>query len=313
MKTNYIFLLVLCLFITGNMEAQILKKLKKRAEQAVERTILRKTDEKVSEKTEQTIDSMTAPKSKKSKTKKNKTTEDQTSEDKKAGGILDILLSQTPKDAGSDTNDTDEASTGETIPAPPDNNVVLPDSYNFSYLAIVQVKSNQGTIETEYYLQPDENYYAKKLPNENFTEDVVYDNQRKMEVHFADIKGEKKKARKKMDLFTKAKMVGAYRDAPNRKVKSIGTKTLLGYNCNGYEIATDAGTTQLWITNEAPATLYRAMFEKRAETPDSPFTKKTMIMEISFASAESSDKNYTMACTQLKANTITFSTNDYKE
>ena len=95
---------------------------------------------------------------------------------------------------------------GEAIPAPPDNNVVLPDSYSFSYQAIVQVKNNQGTLETEYYLQPNETYYAKKSTNKDFTEHVVYDNQRNMEVYFADIKGDKRKARKKMDIYTKAKI-----------------------------------------------------------------------------------------------------------
>jgi uncharacterized repeat protein (TIGR01451 family) len=45
-------------------EAQFLKKLKQKAEEAAERTILRKTDEVVTEKTEKTIDDATTPKDK---------------------------------------------------------------------------------------------------------------------------------------------------------------------------------------------------------------------------------------------------------
>ncbi|SDI08590.1 hypothetical protein [Winogradskyella thalassocola] len=59
MKTKHILLVIIGLLIGGNAEAQILKKLKKRAEQAAERTILRKTDEIVSKKTEKTIDDAT--------------------------------------------------------------------------------------------------------------------------------------------------------------------------------------------------------------------------------------------------------------
>ena len=201
---------------------------------------------------------------------------------------------------------------GEPEPSPPDNNIKLPDSYNFSYHAIMQVKNNKGTVETEYYLQPDETYFAKKQVNSSFTEYVVYDNESNMEVHFAEIKGAKKSARKKMDIYTKAKMVGAYRDAPNRKVKSIDNKIILGYNCNGYEITTDAGTTLLWVTNEAPATMYSTMFTHRADKPDSPFTKNTMIMEVSFTSTEKPDKNYHMTFTRLQPNTLAFNNNDYK-
>lgn len=56
MKTKNILILFLCLFMAGNAEAQLLKKLKKKAEKAVERTVLKKTDSLVSKKTEKTID-----------------------------------------------------------------------------------------------------------------------------------------------------------------------------------------------------------------------------------------------------------------
>jgi hypothetical protein len=59
MKTKNFLILLLCLFIAGHAEAQLLKKLKKKAEQAAERTILRKTDEVVTKKTEKTIDDIT--------------------------------------------------------------------------------------------------------------------------------------------------------------------------------------------------------------------------------------------------------------
>lgn len=59
MKTKCILLFGFCLAFSYNSQAQILKKLKKKAEQAVERTILRKTDEEVSKTTEKTIDGVT--------------------------------------------------------------------------------------------------------------------------------------------------------------------------------------------------------------------------------------------------------------
>ncbi|MCK7590769.1 hypothetical protein M0G43_09300 [Subsaxibacter sp. CAU 1640] len=72
MRTKHIFTLIVCLFIGFSSEAQILKKLKKKAEQAAERTILRKTDEAVSKKTEKTIDDAT---------KKRDTSDDNASEE----------------------------------------------------------------------------------------------------------------------------------------------------------------------------------------------------------------------------------------
>lgn len=57
-----IILVVLSLMCCNTAEAQILKKLRKKAEKAAERTILRKTDEAVSKQTEKTIDEVTGKK-----------------------------------------------------------------------------------------------------------------------------------------------------------------------------------------------------------------------------------------------------------
>jgi hypothetical protein len=66
MKTKQIISLILFLCIGISSNAQFLKKLKKKAEQAVERTVLNKTDEKVSQTTEKTIDDVTSKKDKSS-------------------------------------------------------------------------------------------------------------------------------------------------------------------------------------------------------------------------------------------------------
>ena len=64
MKTKYLILTLCVLFIGFNSEAQLLKKLKEKAEQAAERTVLKKTDEVVSQKTEEAIDGVTTGNSK---------------------------------------------------------------------------------------------------------------------------------------------------------------------------------------------------------------------------------------------------------
>lgn len=313
MKTKHILTLLLCLFMAGHAEAQLLKKLKKKAEQAAERAILKKTDEVVTKKTENAIDSITKKDEKKNrkKDKGNNKKEGSITDEEKAGGILDILLSQTPKDVGGGKENNDMSSMGEPIPAPPDNNVILPDSYKFSYQATLQVKRNNNTSEAQYLLEPNKTYYAKKQSKSGFTEYIVYDNERSMEVYYAEIEGQKRQARKKMGILTKARLLGAYRDSPDKKVKPLGNKKILDFNCEGYEITTQSGTTQLWVTNEAPATLYAAMFEIRAKTPNSPFDKNSMIMEVDFTSNQSASKNYQMVCTKLQPKEMVFNKTDY--
>tara|TARA_A100000171_G_C2140545_1_gene155526 strand:+ start:14463 stop:14777 length:315 start_codon:yes stop_codon:yes gene_type:complete len=56
MKTKHTFLLLTLLLIGTHANAQFFKKLKKKAENAVEQTVLNKTDREVSKETDKTID-----------------------------------------------------------------------------------------------------------------------------------------------------------------------------------------------------------------------------------------------------------------
>lgn len=212
-----------------------------------------------------------------------------------------------------ETNKQFENMLGELEPSPINNNIKLPENYMFSYQATIQVKNNNGTINTQYLLQPLEAYYAKNQATKDYIEYVVYDINRNVEVYFVESKEEKKMAHKKMDPFTKIKLIGAYKDSPNKQIKTLGSKKLLGYNCKGYEISTQAGITQLWVTNEAPVTLFTTLFKNRTKDPNSPFTTNTMIMEATFTSNKYAEKDYQMICTQLEAKKIVFNTTDYKD
>lgn len=124
----------------------------------------------------------------------------------------------------------------------------------------------------------------------------------------------KRRMHNEINLQTKATLMGAYRDAPEKEpVKAIESKTILGYHSQGYQISTEAGTTRLWITDEAPASLFSTMFAQRAEEPGSPFRKDSMIMEVIFTSANAPEKNYQMVFTGLQAETLVLNRSDYQE
>ena len=67
LNTKHIFLLIFCLGVVSTSEAQLLKKLKKTADKAIERTVLTKTDSLLTKKTEKAIDSNAKENSKKNK------------------------------------------------------------------------------------------------------------------------------------------------------------------------------------------------------------------------------------------------------
>jgi len=194
-----------------------------------------------------------------------------------------------------------------------DNNIKLPESYPFSYQSTLHITNSKGVQEVIYFLEPEQNYYARKQNESSYSEHVVFDNARNIEVYFAEIDGKKRRAVKRMDIIGKVKQIGAFRDSPNTKITAIGSKSVLGFECKGYKITSDAGTTELWITNQAPATAFRALFEARAAMPNSPFTKDTMIMEVVYTSADNSNNNYRMTCMEFKPSQQQFLINNYTE
>lgn len=220
-------------------------------------------------------------------------------------------LGETGQKQPNEKSQTDKpANTNE--PPPPDNNIILPESYQFSFQSTLRITSNKGTREIQYLLEPDQKYYAKVQNINNITHHIVVDNTRYVEVYFAEVNGTKRRARKKMDIIAVANETGAFRDSPNTKTISIGTKSILGLECKGYKITSEAGTTELWITNQAPATAFGALFESRAAMANSPFTKNSMIMEMLYTSADNSN-NYKMECVVFKPAQRQFILNDYTE
>jgi hypothetical protein len=205
----------------------------------------------------------------------------------------------------------------QTILAPPDNNVQLPDSYRFSYRATLRIENSKGTVEPVFYLQPGAPYYARKQINNDhgLTEFLVLDNQINMVVLFAEWEEKKRRIHNHMNLGTKAALVGAYRDAPKKEpLKTLEDKTLLGYFCQGYQIVTEAGTTRFWITDQAPASMFSALFAQLAEVGGSvPISQDSMIMEVNFTSATAPEKNYQMVCTGLAPQALVLNKADYEE
>jgi hypothetical protein len=207
----------------------------------------------------------------------------------------------------------DPSAGGETFASQPDHNIKLPDGYRFSYRVTMRITNDRGTVEPVFYMQPDAPYYARTKSSDGLTEFLVYDNQNKLVVLFGEMDGEKRRIHDRMNLETRAALTGGYRDAPEKEpVKSIGSKTVLGYPTRGYEISTLAGTTQLWVTDQAPATLFNAMFGHRTgKLGDSSLNQNTMIMEASFTSAYGPEKNYHMEIKQIQPDSLVLSTSEY--
>lgn len=207
------------------------------------------------------------------------------------------------------------AASNEPSPAPqPDRNIAPSDAYSFSHRITMRVTSSRGTAEPVFYALSDAPFYARKQTQDGLTQFLVYDNERNLAVLYAEKDGEKRMAHNRISLETKAMLIGARRDAPQEApVRSLGSRTILGYTSQGYEISTLAGVTEIWVTDDAPASLFSTMFSNRANSRgESPLDESSMILELTFTSARTPKDNYHMVCTELQSESLTLKTSDYQ-
>ena len=279
--------------ICGTSNAQFFKKLKKRAENAVERTVLNKTDREISKETDKTIDGVIKGDGKKDKTKsKELTDEEKQAAEQKISSMFGGGLEG------------------------------VPDSYKFSYALTYQITSNKDEIPFEYLLEPNGAYFANKMPDSKTNSIMVYDFKKNFMVTFMDDGNQKMAMKMKMPNMKKVQQKYGDKLFPEEgdsqaKIIPIEGKNILGYECLGYKVISEDGEGKMWFTNDAPISLNGvfANFKTLPKTgpyANMPINENSLIMEMEFQSSKKRKDNMHMICTGLKEESLVIQKNEYK-
>lgn len=301
-KTVITTLLVLCFAVSS--QAQFLKKLKKAAENAAERTILNRTDEEVSKGTDNTIDSIT-------KGKKGKKNEKANTEE----------IGETEKnlDSTKQQNQAKEAAMQKKMAGLLGGGGLkgIPDIYEFSYRATMKITTQKGETEIHYWMEPGQRYFGNRHNDGRTNSITVMDMENQAMVMFTD-DGKQKMAmkipagKKTIEKLTKKMEEKGKNSMEDIKVIPIGDKTILGYNCKGYQITSKDGVSKVWITNETPVG-YLGGIANTESLPSSvlPLGENIMFMEMQFESAKKKKDNFSMVCTELKEESMSIIKREY--
>lgn len=124
----------------------------------------------------------------------------------------------------------------------------LPTSYDFEYKLVVVAEANNEKIDMTFLVKPGASYYGTKLTlskkNASKKTMTVMDVGRNKILSFRDGKGGK---------FLRIKSMPEVKDeaAQQITIERTNTKKILGYNCQGYIINTDDGTSTVYLTQDA--------------------------------------------------------------
>jgi hypothetical protein len=292
MKAKYILLFIFCLAIGQFGEAQILKKIKKKAEHAAERTILRKTDEKVSEKTDKTIDGVAGG-------RENKSDSTVTSQQNKK--------SANPRNnsmMGGQGNDTGQ----------------IPDKYEFNWEVKTLLTSDKNqTAEFNYLINDDvTDYFGLEMSSEELKGQgkmyMVMDNKLQKNIMFMDMNGQRMGQIHKMPEFKEGK------GKSDMSYKEIGTKKILGFTCYGIEVEDQSYKGQIFFTLDAPinfSALFAMANNKSAPKGFDPallqvLKEDALMMEMTMTHKTKSKDSFTMRVVSIEQKNMDLAKKDYQ-
>lgn len=198
------------------------------------------------------------------------------------------------------------------------NSKELNDTYNFDYIYKLEMTSKKDVIEFDYYLKKDAGYFGFDLPTISKSQEgvkmfTVIDNDNEVTAMFMEMMGKKmlKKSKLKLSDFDSD-------DNSDYKMEKIGSKTILGYNCDGFVMEDDKSKLTFYMTNEAPVSFNQIWDTGKAKLPKGfnpawmeKYAENGLMMEMQYVDKKKSKHNMTMECVGLEKTDFSIQTSDY--
>ncbi|MEE9350047.1 MAG: DUF4412 domain-containing protein [Flavobacteriaceae bacterium] len=281
MKTlKIISITILFLFVSSTTQAQFFKKLQKKAKEKIEREAERRAERRVNKKIDDAFDKTEETIDKTTKTsKKNSKTSKKSKKAKKHN---------------------------------------LPDSYDFEWTYVMQMKTKDGNMNMNYFLKKDANYMGMKITTEKHNPTanmfIILDTQRNVSHTLMDMEGNK--------IITTIDIpdddIEEEADENEFTITKTDTKTILGYHCQGFKTITEDGTMNIYVAENAPISfnqIHSDKPKKKQKGFDPKMLKKFengLVMEMNFVSSKKKKYNVTMTCVSLEKKPFIIKINEYK-
>ncbi len=295
-QISIIFLsLLLSISFTQETNAQLLKKLKNRVQQAAEDALVDKAGEKTTQETEKALDSLLEI--------------DPNYQSKNQGQLPNIFMQ-------SDTE-----------------NIAVEDIYQFNtnvtYEMKIESNSNPSSIDYSMWFSDHDNYMGTEMKNIKSEGQPAQNGQMSMLTILDDknqamliIMEEQKIAQ--IISMEKIKEIGIEEDQENKssatsvpKINKTGnSKKIQGYNCEEFETQTEEGKTTMWITQDLRL-FQKNMFANLSKSLGGntfqkiPESAKGFMMEMYFQNTETGEKT-SMIVKDISKKNRSINTKDYQ-
>lgn len=195
----------------------------------------------------------------------------------------------------------------------------LQDTYDFDYIYKMQMINKKNDIQFDYYLKKDAGYFgfdisAMTKDQEGMNMFTIMDNDNGITGMFMEMMG------KKMVKTSKIKLSDFDSDTDNSdyKITKIGSKTILGFECDGFVMENKESEATIYITNEAPVSFNKVWDTGKNKMPKGfdpswmkRYAENGLMMEMQYVDKKKSKNNMTMTCIALEKTDFKIQASNY--
>ncbi|WP_299109009.1 DUF4412 domain-containing protein [uncultured Winogradskyella sp.] len=197
--------------------------------------------------------------------------------------------------------------------------VELPDSYYFDYIYKLKMTHKKGDITFDYYLSEDESYFGFDSAEMNKgSEDtkifMVMDADLEISAMFMEMMGKNVVQKTKL----KASDFQSEDDMSDYTFTEIDSKTINGYECEGYVSENDKVKITFYITDDVPVSFNKAFGSNVKNMPKGfdasimeKYAENGLMMEMTYEDKKKSKNNMTMQCVDLVETDFSIDTTKY--
>lgn len=199
------------------------------------------------------------------------------------------------------------------------NKVQIPANYDFTWIVKMEMKTKKHTFGMDYYMKEDTKYFGIKndmLAKQGQGGDIfmVMDIDLEVTSMFMEMMG------KKIIQKTSIKGIGdTVENDDSYTYEKIGSKTILGYHCDGFKAENDEHSITFYVSNEVPVS-FTQLWDADKKTMPKGFNTAWMkkyaengaVLEMQFDDKKKSKNNMIMTCTGIEKTDFSIKTTDYK-
>ncbi|WP_081208435.1 DUF4412 domain-containing protein [Salegentibacter sediminis] len=189
----------------------------------------------------------------------------------------------------------------------------VPNAYNFNWEYQLNMETKDGKVDMTYLLEENAPYFGMRMPQAEGMF-MVLDMDRKLSImYFSSGDNNFITASKIEDLTNPEDDTNPYE---NSELKKIGTKNILGYECQGYETETEEHKFTFYLTQEAPISFANMYSDKNSNIPKGWNANwledgDALMMEMQMLDKKNPDRNVNMRCTGLEQKSFTITKENY--